>query len=60
VLQRTPGSYCAYFTLGVAFADAGIYRDAIRMWQKVVELAPGSPEALSAQESITVLQKFVQ
>ncbi len=60
VIQRNPGSYCAYFTLGVAFADAGIYRDAIRMWKKVVELAPGSPEAVSAQESIDVLQKFVQ
>jgi cytochrome c-type biogenesis protein CcmH/NrfG len=60
VIQRSPGSYCAYFTLGVAFADAGIYRDAIRMWQKVVELAPESPEALSAKESITVLQKFVE
>jgi Flp pilus assembly protein TadD len=60
VIQRSPGSYCAYFQLGVAFADAGIYRDAIRMWQKVVELAPTSPEGVSAQESITVLQKFVQ
>lgn len=60
VIQRTPAAYCAYFTLGVAFADAGIYRDAIRMWQRVVELAPNSPEAVSAQESITVLQKFVQ
>jgi len=60
VIQHSPLSYCAYFTLGVAFADAGIYRDAIRMWQKVVELAPGSPEAISAQESIAVLQKFVQ
>jgi len=60
VIQRSPRSFCAYFTLGVAFADAGIYRDAIRMWQKVVELAPGSPEAISAQESITVLQKFVE
>ena len=44
----------------MAFADAGIYRDAIRMWKKVVELAPGSPEAVSAQESIDVLEKFVQ
>ena len=60
IIQRTPAAYCAYFQLGVAFADAGIYRDAIRMWQRVVELAPNSPEALSAQESITVLQKFVQ
>lgn len=60
VIDRRPGSYCAYFTLGVAFADAGLYRDAIRMWKKVVELAAGSPEAVSAQESINVLQKFVQ
>ncbi len=53
------GSYCAYFTLGVAFADAGIYRDAIRMWKKVIELAPNSPEAASARESIEVLEQFV-
>jgi len=43
----------------VAFADAGIYREAIRMWRKVVEIAPDSPEAASARESIEVLQKFV-
>ena len=60
LIAEKPRSHCAYFTLGVAFADAGIYRDAIRMWQRVVELAPNSPEAVSAQESITVLQKFVQ
>jgi tetratricopeptide (TPR) repeat protein len=54
------GAYCAYFTLGVAFADAGIYRDAIRMWKKVIEIAPNSPEANSARESIDVLQKFVK
>ena len=53
-----PGSYCAYFTLGVAFADAGIYRDAVRMWQQVIKLAPDSPEAISAKESIEVLEKF--
>ena len=53
------GAYCAYFTLGVAFADAGIYRDAIRMWKKVIEIAPNSPEAASARESIEVLSQFV-
>jgi len=58
-LQKSPRAYCAYFTLGVAFADAGIYRDAIRMWRKVVEIAPASPEAISARESIDVLEKFV-
>ena len=59
VIKKRPNAYCAYFTLGVAFADAGIYRDAIRMWRKVVDLAPGTPEAGSATESIEVLEKFV-
>ena len=59
IIRKSPRAYCAYFTLGVAFADAGIYRDAIRMWRKVVEIAPTSPEAISARESIDVLEKFV-
>lgn len=59
IIEENPDAHCGYFTLGVAFADAGIYRDAIRMWQKVVELAPESPEAMSARESIEVLEKFV-
>jgi tetratricopeptide (TPR) repeat protein len=60
LIQKKPGSYCAYFTLGVSFADAGLYRDAIRQWRKVVSLAPDSPEAVSAKESIEVLEKFLQ
>jgi Flp pilus assembly protein TadD len=59
IIKKAPRAYCAYFTLGVAFADAGIYKDAIRMWRKVVEIAPTSPEAVSARESIDVLEKFV-
>jgi tetratricopeptide (TPR) repeat protein len=59
LIARQPRSYCAYFTMGVAFADAGLYRDAIRQWKKVVELAPTSPEALSAKESIDVLERFL-
>jgi protein O-GlcNAc transferase len=59
LIQKAPTAYCAYFTMGVAFADAGLYRDAIRMWRRVVELAPASPEAASAKESIDVLEKFI-
>ncbi len=59
LISRQPRSYCAYFTMGVAFADAGLYRDAIRMWKKVVEIAPASPEAQSAKESIDVLERFL-
>lgn len=60
VIRVTPRAHCAYFMLGVAFADAGIYKDAIRMWRKVVDLAPTSTEAISARESIEVLEKFTQ
>jgi cytochrome c-type biogenesis protein CcmH/NrfG len=60
VIKKRPQAYCAYFTLGVAFADVGLYRDAIRMWRKVVEIAPTSAEAVSARESIEVLEKFIQ
>ena len=60
VIKDHPSAYCAYFTMGVAFADAGIYRDAIRMWRRVVELAPTSPEAVSARESMDVLEKIIQ
>ena len=47
----------------VAFARAWrsrIYKDAIRAWQKVVDIAPDSPEAMSAKESIGVLERVVQ
>ena len=59
LIAKQPRSYCAYYMMGVAFADAGLYRDAIRMWKKVVELAPASAEAQSAKESIDVLEKFI-
>jgi tetratricopeptide (TPR) repeat protein len=60
LIVKKPRSHCAYFTLGVAFADAGMYKDAVRMWKKVVELAPDSPEAISAKESIDVLERVIQ
>ena len=59
LIGKQPRSYCAYFTMGVAFADAGIYRDAIRYWKKVIEIAPTSPEAQSAKESIDVLERIL-
>lgn len=59
-LKRHPKSYCAYFTMGVAFADAQIYQEAIRCWEKVVELAPTSPEAASAKESIATLKELLK
>ena len=59
IIAKQPRAHCAFFTMGVAFADAGLYRDAIRMWKRVVEFAPASPEATSAKESIEVLERFL-
>ena len=59
LVARQPRSYCAFFQMGVAFADAGLYRDSVRMFKKVVELAQASSEAQSAKETIDVLEKFV-
>jgi Flp pilus assembly protein TadD len=56
MIAKHPRWSCAYFTMGVAFADAGLYRDAVRMWKKVIELEPDSPEAQSAKESVEVLE----
>jgi len=60
LIASKPRSHCAYFTLGIAFADAQMYKDAVRMWKKVVELAPESAEAISARESIEVLESVIR
>jgi len=59
-IRKHPESYCAYFTLGVAFADAQMYQEAIRAWEKVVEFAPDTPEAQSARESISTLRQLLR
>jgi len=58
-LEKHPRSHCSYFTLGVAYADGGMFREAIAAWQKVVEYAPGSPEAESANESVGLLKQYL-
>lgn len=63
VLRQTlaahPRSHCSYFTLGVAFADGGMFREAIAAWEKVAEFAPGSLEAESARESVRLLKEYL-
>ena len=58
-LALHPQSHCSYFTLGVAFADGGMFREAIAAWDKVIEYAPGSPEAESAKESVKLLKEYL-
>jgi tetratricopeptide (TPR) repeat protein len=58
-LAADPKCYQAEYYWGVAFADAGIYREAIRHWQKVVDIAPNSSAAESARANIKVVQDFL-
>ncbi|KPJ58960.1 MAG: hypothetical protein AMJ46_13090 [Latescibacteria bacterium DG_63] len=49
-----------YYYIGIAFADAGIYREAIREWQKVIEISPNSEVARNAKDNIEVLMVFLR
>lgn len=53
-------SQLAHYLLGIAFADAGMYREAIRDWQRVVEINPSSEAAKTASEGIEVLQSMLR
>jgi tetratricopeptide (TPR) repeat protein len=58
-LAVNPDCYQARYNMGVAFADAGIFREAVREWIKVMELAPGTPDADSARENVRVIEKIL-
>jgi tetratricopeptide (TPR) repeat protein len=58
-IEVNPKSYEAHYQIGVAFADAGIYREAIRVWEHVIELAPDSDAAKAAKENIGVVQSIL-
>jgi tetratricopeptide (TPR) repeat protein len=48
-----------HYLLGVAFADAGIYREAIVEWEKVVQIDPKTEAATTANEGIKVLRTLL-
>lgn len=45
------------FHLAIFFWESGIYREALREWERVVALAPGGPLAKKAEENIAILQQ---
>jgi tetratricopeptide (TPR) repeat protein len=58
-LAKHPQSHCSFYTLGVAYADGGMFREAIAAWNKVIEYAPASPEAESARETVKLLKEYL-
>jgi len=49
-----PGNQTAHYRLGVAFAEAGIYKEAIREWQAVLRSDETSDIAAMARRNITL------
>jgi Flp pilus assembly protein TadD len=58
-IRLDPKSQIAHYWLGIAFADAGIYREAIREWEKAAEVDDGSEIGRAAAEGIEVLKPMV-
>lgn len=49
----------ALYSIGVAFADAGIFREAVRYWTQVSQLEPESELGRSAAENVELLNKYL-
>lgn len=49
----------ALYSIGVAFADAGIFREAVRYWTRVSKLEPEGELGRSASENVELLQKYL-
>jgi tetratricopeptide (TPR) repeat protein len=48
-----------YYYVGIAFADAGIYREAVREWERILVVAPNSEAAKNARENLDTLKNFL-
>ncbi|MBD3178738.1 MAG: tetratricopeptide repeat protein [Candidatus Latescibacteria bacterium] len=49
-----------HYYLGNYFADSGIYREAIREWEKVIELGPGTEAASRARKNIRTVRNAMK
>jgi tetratricopeptide (TPR) repeat protein len=59
-ISLDPTCYSALYNMAVAFADAGLFREAVQWWEKVERAAPGTEAARSARENINLLSRFTQ
>jgi len=59
-VDQDPKCYSALYNIAVAFADAGLFREAVQWWEKVQRAAPGTDAARSARENIDILKPFTQ
>jgi tetratricopeptide (TPR) repeat protein len=58
-LRINPDAAHALYSMGVAFADAGIFREAVTYWMHVSRVEPDSELGKSAAENVELLQRYL-
>ena len=58
-LKLQPNAEHALYSMGIAFAEAGIFREAVRYWKRVVEVDSTSEYGKEAAENVQLLQKYL-
>jgi tetratricopeptide (TPR) repeat protein len=58
-IEIDPGSQVAHFQLGVAFAEAGIFREALREWLRVVAIDATSAAAEQARRNVATVRTML-
>ena len=59
-LALDPRSAQAHYYLGLAFADAKIFREAIREWEEVAKIAPDSDLGRTAAENAALIRRYIE
>ncbi len=60
-LRYDPGNLDARYYMGIVYAyDKKDYRDAVRVWQEILNLAPNYPEAERIRSTIASLNKKIK
>ena len=57
-LHLDPNNVEAHFNMGVAFADAQIFDEAVTEWQRVIELDPDGTAAQVCRDNIQMINEF--
>jgi tetratricopeptide (TPR) repeat protein len=59
-IELDPESPQPHFYLAIFFWESGIYREALREWERVIDIAPQSDLAARARENIALMQNALR
>jgi tetratricopeptide (TPR) repeat protein len=59
-IELDPGNQVAHFHLGIAFAEAQLYEEAVREWQAVTAADPDSPAGIQATRNIERVESILK